>query len=299
VKFQNYKECLRNQKVCETPNATASNALFEINKLKAQLQARDDVIRHLQAKKDILSLLTVGPTDSSLDTKALETENAQLKKSLTSFKVTHATLDRCYQELSKANNHLRSTSFEKIAAQREEIATLKAEVVGKKMNGPTGTPKPKVLASMMYTKRSKYIVPPRRADWVPSTLLSKKKQVTPQEPQRTSPRFTQKPPIQHKKPTVPVNSFSQSKPATEARKPIPKRHSQNSNPFSSKSVQARRAAEYSRNLYVDISQFVDCSSKSVKTKPHQAKRVVNTSGNARKKYQGTSGENCTYMETHG
>nr|GFB18020.1 hypothetical protein [Tanacetum cinerariifolium] len=137
------------------------------------------------------------PTDSSLDTKALETENAQLKKSLTSFKVTHANLDRCYQELSKANNHLRSTSLEKIAAQREEIATLKAEAVGKKMNGPT------------------------------------------------------------------------------ASKPIPKRHTLNSNPFSSKSVQARRAAEYNRNLYVDISQFVDYSSKS-------AKRVVNTPGNARK-----------------
>nr|GFC03109.1 hypothetical protein [Tanacetum cinerariifolium] len=100
-----------------------------------------------------------------------------------------------------------------------------------------------------------------RANWVPSTPLPKKKQVTPQEPQRTSPRFTQKPPIQHKKPTVPVNSFSQSKPTTEAHKPIPKRNSSNSNPFSSKSVQARRAAEYNRNLYVDISQFVDCSSK--------------------------------------
>nr|GFB98203.1 hypothetical protein [Tanacetum cinerariifolium] len=137
VKFQNYKEGVRNQKVCETSNATASNSLFQINKLKAQLQARDDVIRHLQAEKDILSLLTVGPTDSSLDIKALETKDAQLKKSLTSFKVTHVTLDRCYQELSKANNHLRSTSLEKIAAQREEIATLKAEAAGKKMNGPT------------------------------------------------------------------------------------------------------------------------------------------------------------------
>nr|GEY41511.1 hypothetical protein [Tanacetum cinerariifolium] len=60
----------------------------------------------------------------------------------------------------------------------EEIATLKAEAVGKKMNGPTGTPKQKLIASMI--------------------------------------------------------------------------------------------------------QFVDCSSKSVKTKPHQAKRVVNTLGNARK-----------------
>nr|GFC56713.1 hypothetical protein [Tanacetum cinerariifolium] len=88
------------------------------------------------------------------------------------------TLDRCYQELSKANNHLCSTSLEKIAAKREEIATLNAEAVGKKMNGPT--------------------------------------------------------------------------------------------------------AEYNRNLFVDISQFVDCLLKYVKTKPHQEKRVVNTSGNAQK-----------------
>nr|GFA71976.1 hypothetical protein [Tanacetum cinerariifolium] len=54
VKFQNYKECLRNQKVCEQPNATASNAIFEINKLKAQLQEKDDTIRYLHAEKDIL-----------------------------------------------------------------------------------------------------------------------------------------------------------------------------------------------------------------------------------------------------
>nr|GFC66702.1 hypothetical protein [Tanacetum cinerariifolium] len=110
---------------------------------------------------------------------------------------------------------------------------------------------------MMYTKCSKYIVLPRRADWVPSTPLPKKKQFSPQEPQRTSPIFTQKPPIQHKKPTVPVNIFLQSKPATEARKPIPKET-------------------------LSKHQFVDCSSKSVKTKPHQAKRVVNTSRNAQK-----------------
>nr|GFC42115.1 hypothetical protein [Tanacetum cinerariifolium] len=34
------------------------------------------------------------------------------------------------------------------------------------------------------------------------------------------------------------------------------------------------------NLYVDISQFVDRFTKSVHAKPHQAKRVVNTSTNA-------------------
>ncbi|GKD01336.1 hypothetical protein Tco_1171610, partial [Tanacetum coccineum] len=34
LKFQNYKECLRNEKVYVPPNATASNAIFEINQLK-------------------------------------------------------------------------------------------------------------------------------------------------------------------------------------------------------------------------------------------------------------------------
>nr|GFB38699.1 hypothetical protein [Tanacetum cinerariifolium] len=198
VKFLNYKECLRNQKVCEQPNATASNAIFEINKLKAQLQEKDDTIRHLHAEKDILA----------------------------------------------------------------KIATLKAEAVGKKNSGTIGTPtKSKVLAPRMYAISSMYIPPQKRADWVQPTLLPKKKQVTFLEPHRTSPRSTQKPPVQHKKPTVPRNT-------------------QNYNPLPAKSVKARRAADYYRNLYVDISQFVDRSTKSVHTKPHQAKCVVNTSTNA-------------------
>nr|GFB13832.1 hypothetical protein [Tanacetum cinerariifolium] len=197
------------------------------------------------------------------------------------YKVTNANLNKCYHELSKANTHLRTTSLEKIATQKAEIVTLKAEVVGKNNSGPTRTPtKPKVLSLGMYTKSSKYIPPQKRADWVQPTLLPKKKQVTFLEPHRTSPRSTQKPPIQHKKPTVSMNMFPKAKPATKARKPIPKRNTQNYNPLPAKSVKASRAADYYRNLYVDISQFVDCSMKSVHTKPHQAKRVMNTSTNA-------------------
>nr|GFB88606.1 hypothetical protein [Tanacetum cinerariifolium] len=74
--------------------------------------------------------------------------------------------------------------------------------------------------------------------------------------------------------------FPKAKPTTKARKPIPKRNTQNHNPLPAKSVKARRAADYYRNLYVDISQFVDHSTKSVHTKPHQEKRVMNTSTNA-------------------
>nr|GEX20877.1 hypothetical protein [Tanacetum cinerariifolium] len=172
VKFQNYKECLCNQKVCEQPNTTASNVIFKINKLKAQLQEKDDTIRHLHAEKDILGLLNVGSTKSRFKMKALETEIAQLKEGLTYFKiqndgckVPNANLNKCYQELSKANTHLRTTSLEKIATQKSEIATLKAEAIGKNNSGPTVTPtKSKVLALGMYTKSSKYIPPQKRAD---------------------------------------------------------------------------------------------------------------------------------------
>nr|GEY77411.1 hypothetical protein [Tanacetum cinerariifolium] len=219
---------------------------------------------------------------------ALEIEIAQLKEGLTSlkiqndgYKVTNANLNKCYQELSKANTHLHTTSLEKIATQKAEIATLKAEAVGKKNSGPTGTPtKPKVLALRMYTKSSKYIPSQKRIDWVQPTLLPKKKQVTFLEPHKTSPRSTQKSPVQHKKPTVSVSMFPKAKPTIEARKPIPKRNTQNHNPLPVKSVKARRAADYYKNLYVDISQFVDRSTKSVHAKPYQEKRVVNTSTNA-------------------
>nr|GEZ86786.1 hypothetical protein [Tanacetum cinerariifolium] len=214
-------------KFCEQPNATASNAIFKINKLKAQLQEKDDTIRHLHAEKDILGLLNVGSTESRFKTKALETEIAKLKEGFTSLKiqnngymVTNAKLNKCYQELSKANTHLRTTSQKKIATQQAEIATLKAEAVGKKNSGATGTPtKPKVLSLGMYTKSSK-----------------------------TSPRPKQKPPVQHKKPTVPVNMFPKVKPTTEARKLIPKRNTQNHNHLPAKSVKEMRAADYYRNF---------------------------------------------------
>nr|GEW94449.1 hypothetical protein [Tanacetum cinerariifolium] len=215
VKFQNYKECLRNQK------------------------EKDDTIRHLHAEKDILGLLIVGSTESSIETKALETEIAQLKEGLTSLKIQNDGY-KTYRNSYKTQ----STCFRNVYQKFKVHSTTK------------------------------------RADWVQPNLLPKKKQVTFLKPHRTSPRCIQKPTVQHKKPTVPMNMFPKAKPATEARKPIPKRNTQNHNPIPAKSVKARRAADYYKNLYVGISQFVDRSTKSMHTKPHQEKRVVNTSTNA-------------------
>ncbi|GJS34722.1 hypothetical protein Tco_0533104 [Tanacetum coccineum] len=276
LKFQNYKQCI--------DTSSASNAIFEINKLRQQLQGKDDTIRNLDAQINIMKVLNVGSTEGSCDQQALETDRIQLKDTITSLriqldglKVENVSLKRRYDELSKANTHSRTAYTEKLSALTSENTKLKALVHGKTSSGPSTSEKPKVLASGMYTKSSKYIPPPKRANWVKPTPLPKKKQVTFQEPPRTSNRPTQKPPVQqNKKPNVPVNLSTRTKPATESRKPMPKSHTRNHHILPNKSVNARRAAYHNRKLnVVDHNQFVIRSLKSVNTKTPQAKHSVN------------------------
>ncbi|GJZ24155.1 hypothetical protein Tco_0561614 [Tanacetum coccineum] len=155
---------------------------------------------------------------------------------------------------------------------------------------------PKYLAYRMYTKSSKYIPPPKRANWVKPTPLPKKKQVTFQEPPRTSNRPTQKLPVQHnKKPNVPVNLSTRTKPATESRKPMPKCHTRNHRILPNKSVNARRAADHNRKLNVVYhNQFVIRSLKSVNTKTPHAKHSVN---HTKKVWKATRNHNVNTTKT--
>ncbi|GJX29395.1 hypothetical protein Tco_0237474 [Tanacetum coccineum] len=133
----------------------------------------------------------------------------------------------------------------------------------------------------MYTNSSKYVSPPKRANWVKPTPLPKNKQVTFQEPPRTSNRPTQKPPVQqNKKPNVPVNLSTRTKLATESRKPMPTSHTRNHRILPSKSVNARRAANHNRKLnVVDHNQFVIRSMKSLGDQLERLLVVLSLSGN--------------------
>ncbi|GJX07606.1 uncharacterized mitochondrial protein-like protein [Tanacetum coccineum] len=261
---KNYKQC--------SDTSSASNAIFEINKLRDQLQRKDTTIRNLETQINIIRMLNVGST----------IENVNLK--------------RRYEELSKSNAYSHSTFTAKINALTAENAKLKTKLSGKKSSGSTASEKPKVLASGMYTNSSKYVPPPKRANWVKPTPLPKKKQVTFQEPPRTSNRPTQKPPVQqNKKPNVPVNLSTRTKPATESRKPMPKSHTRNHRILPSKSVNARRAADHNRKLnVVDHNQFVIRSLKSVNTKTPQAKHSVN---HTKKVWKATRNHNVNTTKT--
>ncbi|GJT39659.1 hypothetical protein Tco_0939524 [Tanacetum coccineum] len=170
----------------------------------------------------------------------------------------NVSLKRRYDELSKANTHSRTAYTEKLSALTTQHTKLQAQVTGKTSSGPSTSETPKVLAPGMYNLGSKYIPPPKRANWVKPTPLPKKKQVTFQEPPRTSNRPTQKPPVQqNKKPNVPVNLSTRTKHATESRKPMPKSHTRNHHILPNKNVNARRAAYHNRKLnVVDHNQFV-------------------------------------------
>ncbi|GJV77093.1 integrase, catalytic region, zinc finger, CCHC-type containing protein [Tanacetum coccineum] len=275
LKFQNYKQCI--------DTSSASNAIFEINKLRQQLQGKDDTIRNLDAQINIMKVLNVGSTEGSCDQQALDTDRIQLKDTITSLriqldglKVENVSLKRRYDELSKANTHSRTAYTEKLSALTAGNNQLKAQVTGKTSSGPSTSETPKVLAPGMYNLGSKYIPPPKRANWVKPSPLPKKKQVTFQEPHRTSTRPTQKPPVQqNKKPNVSVNLPTRTKPATEPRKPMPKSDTRNHRIWPSKSENARRAAIHNRNLNFDHNQFVIRSLKSVNTKTPQAKHNGN------------------------
>nr|GFA68187.1 hypothetical protein [Tanacetum cinerariifolium] len=203
-----------------------------------------------------MSLLNVGSTDDSCNKQALETELTQLKDTITSlkihndwYKVTNANLNRCYEELSKANTHLRTTSLEKIGAQKAEIATLNAKTVGNKTSGTTKPANPKVIAPGMYAISPKYIVPQRRTNRETPIPLPKKKQVTFQETPKPSPRFTKKPvaPLL-KKPNVNVPLSTGIKSATGASKPASKSNAWIYRKFLAKSSKGEKVEEHIRNL---------------------------------------------------
>ncbi|GJX32583.1 hypothetical protein Tco_0242438 [Tanacetum coccineum] len=225
---------------------SASNAIFEINKLRQQLQGKDDTIRNLDAQINIMKVLNVGSTEGSCDQQALETDRIQLKDTITSLriqldglKVENVSLKQRYDELSQANTHSRTAYTEKLSALTAGNNQPKAQVTGKTSSGPSTSGTPKVLAPGMYNLGSKYIPPPKRANWVKPTPLPKKRQ--PDRPDELAE-------IEEFVGGCVSYGTVRVKPTSGASKPVPKRALQNHSSLPAKSANARRVEAHHRTL---------------------------------------------------
>ncbi|GKF51478.1 hypothetical protein Tco_0147945, partial [Tanacetum coccineum] len=172
-----------------------------------------------------------------------------LRIQLDGLKVENVSLKRRYDELSQANTHSRTAYTEKLSALTAGNNQLKAQVTGKTSSGPSTSETPKVLAPGMYNLGSKYIPPPKRANWVKPTPLPKKRQVTFSEPPKPSLKPTQKPVVHPNKQTnVCVPMSTGVKPTSGASKPVPKRALPNHSSLPAKSANARRVEAHHRTL---------------------------------------------------
>ncbi|GJW73265.1 hypothetical protein Tco_0132635 [Tanacetum coccineum] len=103
----------------------------------------------------------------------LEAEISKQKRLITESEKCFAFLEQNY---ALDTDRIQVASM--ITSLKDSVIGLKIEnlVHGKTSSGPSASEKPNVLASGMYINSSKYVPPPKRANWVKPTPLPKRKQ---------------------------------------------------------------------------------------------------------------------------
>nr|GEV97701.1 retrovirus-related Pol polyprotein from transposon TNT 1-94 [Tanacetum cinerariifolium] len=159
LKFQKYKECFENPQVCNNLNSPELNIFFEINKLKEQLQGKDNIIRKL---KDHINNIKDVSTCPSLST--LKIENTQLKEEFTAIRIK--------------NDSLKDENMS-IKARFQELYKSKAGSNSSVSSGATIPVKPKAVISGLYAMTPKYIPPQKRINRETNSSLPRKETVNP------------------------------------------------------------------------------------------------------------------------
>nr|GEZ28696.1 hypothetical protein [Tanacetum cinerariifolium] len=144
--------------VCNNLNSPELNIFFEINKLKEQLQGKDNIIRKLKVYINNMKDVIIGPSLSTL-----EIENTQLKEELTAVRIK--------------NDSLRDGNVS-IKARFLELYKSKAGSNSSVSSGATILVKPKAVASGLYAMTPKYVPPQKRINKETNSSLPKKETVT-------------------------------------------------------------------------------------------------------------------------
>ncbi|GJR64560.1 hypothetical protein Tco_0010625 [Tanacetum coccineum] len=167
LKFQKYKECFENPQFCNNLSSPELNVFFEINKLKDQLQGKDELIRKLKAQIDNMKEVSIDPNLSTLEFQALETENTQLKEELTAVRIK--------------NDGLRDENVS-IKKRYQDLYQSKAESNSNVSNRAVVPERPKVLAHGLYVMTPKYVPPQKRNNRESNTPLPKEREVASVKP---------------------------------------------------------------------------------------------------------------------
>ncbi|GJR79733.1 putative ribonuclease H-like domain-containing protein [Tanacetum coccineum] len=158
LKFQKYKECFENPQVCNNLNSPELNIFFEINKLKEQLQGKDNTIGKLKAHINNMKDVSTGPSLSTL-----EIENTKLKEGLTAVRIK--------------NDSLRDENVS-IKERFQEWYKSKAGSNSSVSSGATIPVKPKVVTSGLYVMTPKYVPSQKRINMETNSSLPRKETVT-------------------------------------------------------------------------------------------------------------------------
>nr|GFA50802.1 integrase, catalytic region, zinc finger, CCHC-type, peptidase aspartic, catalytic [Tanacetum cinerariifolium] len=239
VKKDNHS-CIREIAKClELEAEIEYNVFIEINKLKEQLQGKDNTIKQLQTQLLIAQAVQVGPNVGDSATQTLETKITQLKDNITSlniqlnaYKIEYNTLSQRYEELAKSNMHSRAQLTGRISALTSENATLKAGNKGKPLRV-----KPASRASKPSLKRV-----PQPIKSLPAKQESRKRV---EKPTRTTPPLVLQ---TNNKPNQRVHVSTGVKPASRASKPSLKRVPQPIKSLPAKQKSRKRVEVHHRNL---------------------------------------------------
>ncbi|GKC08139.1 hypothetical protein Tco_0999749 [Tanacetum coccineum] len=154
-------------KVCNDSSSSELNVFFEINKLKDQLQGKDELLRKLKAQIDNMNEVSVNPNLSTLEFQALEIENTHLKEELTAVRIKNASLRDENVSIKK---------------RYKDLYQSKAESNSNVSSRAAVPERPKVLAPGLYAMTPKYIPPQKRNNREANTPLPKKREVASAKP---------------------------------------------------------------------------------------------------------------------
>ncbi|GKA01260.1 hypothetical protein Tco_0673925 [Tanacetum coccineum] len=168
LKYQNLKESFRNNPpplARETPDF---DSVFVIDKMKASLQGKDNVIKKLKMQISQLKE-TCSEADHTLDFRALDFHITQLTEKVTTlqeqnklFRAENGKIKQHYKELYDSIKIMHAKHIEQTTALLTENENLKVQIHNKMQCVTTNPVKPRVLALGKYAIDVEPILPRNR-----------------------------------------------------------------------------------------------------------------------------------------